>query len=113
MAHHARQPSCYFQALVKQVEDIAAARGAGQVVLIVIGVGPMSGVEAQLLRHAYPVASAGTVAENARLEIERRFEGVTDRYGRTTDFRTAIVIMTEAGYGKISLAVLQKPAQES
>ena len=32
--------------------------------------GPLSGVEAQLLKHAYPVASAGTVAEGAELVIE-------------------------------------------
>ncbi|MGD2054620.1 MAG: hydrogenase maturation nickel metallochaperone HypA, partial [Gammaproteobacteria bacterium] len=51
------------QALMNQVENIAAERNARSVVSIVIGMGPLSGVEAQLLKHAYPVASAGTVAE--------------------------------------------------
>ena len=58
------------QALMNQVESIAAERNARSVVSIVVGMGPLSGVEAQLLKHAYPVASAGTVAEGARLVIE-------------------------------------------
>jgi hydrogenase nickel incorporation protein HypA/HybF len=58
------------QALVTQVESIAHEHSAVRVVSIVIGMGALSGVEAQLLRHAYPVASAGTVAEDAQLEIE-------------------------------------------
>ncbi len=58
------------QALMNQVESIAAERDAVQVVSIVIGMGPLSGVEEQLLKHAYPVASAGTVAEGAKLIIE-------------------------------------------
>ena len=58
------------QALMNQVESIAAERNARSVVSIVVGMGPLSGVEAQLLQHAYPVASAGTVAEGAELVIE-------------------------------------------
>ena len=58
------------QALMNQVESIAAERNARSVVSIVVGMGPLSGVEAQLLKHAYPVASAGTVAEGAELVIE-------------------------------------------
>ncbi|UCB54764.1 MAG: hydrogenase maturation nickel metallochaperone HypA [Thiotrichales bacterium] len=58
------------QALMNQVEGIAAERNARSVISIVVGMGPLSGVEAQLLKHAYPVASAGTVAEGAELVIE-------------------------------------------
>ena len=58
------------QALMNQVESIAAERNARSVVSIVVGMGPLSGVEAQLLKHAYPVASAGTIAEGARLVVE-------------------------------------------
>ena len=58
------------QALMAQIESIAAERNASSVVSIVIGMGPLSGVEARLLQHAYPVASAGTVAEGAELVIE-------------------------------------------
>lgn len=58
------------QSLMNQVESIAAERNAQSVTTIIIGMGPLSGVEAQLLKNAYPIASAGTVAENAELIIE-------------------------------------------
>ncbi len=58
------------QSLIDQVEVIALERKAQSVTTIVIGMGPLSGVEAQLLKNAYPVASAGTIAEDAELVIE-------------------------------------------
>jgi hydrogenase nickel incorporation protein HypA/HybF len=58
------------QSLMDQVETIALERNAQQVTSIVVAMGPLSGVEAQLLKNAYPIASAGTVAENAELVIE-------------------------------------------
>ncbi len=58
------------QSLLEQVESIALERSAQCVTSIVVGMGPLSGVEAQLLKNAYSVASAGTVAENAPLVIE-------------------------------------------
>lgn len=58
-------------ALVAQVESIAAEHGATSVSRIVLQIGPLSGVEADLLRNAYPLAVAGTIAESAELELER------------------------------------------
>ena len=58
------------QALIGQVEKVARENGAHRVVSIVIAVGPLSGVEARLLEHAYLVAAAGTLAEHATLTIE-------------------------------------------
>jgi hydrogenase nickel incorporation protein HypA/HybF len=58
------------QSLIDQIETIAEERNALSVTSIVVGIGPLSGVEAQLLKNAYPVASAGTVAEHAVLVIE-------------------------------------------
>ncbi len=58
------------QSLMDQVETIAYERNAKSVTSIVVAMGPLSGVEAQLLKNAYPIASAGTVAENAELVIE-------------------------------------------
>ena len=58
------------QSLMDQIESIAAERNAQCVTSIVVGMGPLSGVEAQLLKNAYPVASAGTIAEDAELIIE-------------------------------------------
>ncbi len=58
------------QALVGQIEAIARERAAQSVPLVVIGVGPLSGIEAQSLKNAYPLATAGTVAEGSELRIE-------------------------------------------
>ena len=58
------------QSLMEQVESIANERDAKCVTSITIGIGPLSGVEFQLLKNAYPIASAGTVAEDAELIIE-------------------------------------------
>jgi hydrogenase nickel incorporation protein HypA/HybF len=58
------------QALLDQVERIAVEHGASAVERILLRVGPLSGVEGALLRHAYPLAAAGTIAESADLVIE-------------------------------------------
>jgi hydrogenase nickel incorporation protein HypA/HybF len=56
-------------ALMQQVESIARSRKAALVSKIVLDVGPLSGVEPELLRKAYPLAAAGTVAADAELVI--------------------------------------------
>jgi hydrogenase nickel incorporation protein HypA/HybF len=58
------------QSLLEQVERIAADHGAERVERIRVRIGPLSGVEADLLRSAYPLAAAGTIAEGAKLDIE-------------------------------------------
>ncbi len=57
-------------ALLDQVRAIAHEHGAVAVTRIEVKVGPLSGVEADLLQHAYPLAVAGTIAENAELALE-------------------------------------------
>ncbi len=56
--------------LLEQVERIARERDAKSVTRIELKIGPLSGVEPELLRHAYPLAAAGTLAEDAELVIE-------------------------------------------
>ena len=56
--------------LMQQVESIARERDATRVTRIVLNVGPLSGVEPDLLQHAYPLATAGSIAEEAELVIE-------------------------------------------
>ena len=56
--------------LLQQVEAIAREHEATSVERIVLKVGPLSGVEADLLQNAYPLAIAGSVAEHAELVIE-------------------------------------------
>ena len=58
------------QSLMDRVESIASERDAQSVTSIVVAMGPLSGVETQLLKNAYSVASAGTVAEGAELVID-------------------------------------------
>ena len=55
--------------LLQQVEAIAAERHAAAVIRIELEVGPLSGVEPDLLRNAWPLAAAGTIAEPADDEV--------------------------------------------
>ena len=56
--------------LLEQVGSIAAQKSSSRVSRIEVRVGPLSGVEAELLRNAWPLASAGTIAVDAELVIE-------------------------------------------
>ena len=58
------------QSLMSQVENIALEHNAQNVTSITVAVGALSGVEAELLKNAYPIASAGTVAKDAELIVE-------------------------------------------
>jgi hydrogenase nickel incorporation protein HypA/HybF len=58
------------QALLAEVSQIARAQHSAKVLRVLVRLGPLSGVEARLLARAYPLAQAGTVAENSELVIE-------------------------------------------
>lgn len=58
------------QGLIGQVERVAAAHGARKVTKISLRIGPLGGAEPDLLRSAYTIARAGTVASDAELAIE-------------------------------------------
>ena len=91
--------------LLEQVAAIAQERAATNVTRIELNIGPLSGVEAELLRNAYPIAAAGTVAENAELIIHgaeivvscsqcgAESSAVANRLicGECGDFRTRVV----------------------
>jgi hydrogenase nickel incorporation protein HypA/HybF len=57
------------QGLMRQVEQVAATHGATAVAHIVLQIGALSGVEPPLLERAFAIARAGTVAQEAELEI--------------------------------------------
>lgn len=57
------------QALIDQVESVAREHRACQINEIFIEIGPLSGVEPPLLEQAFDIASAGTVADGAKLMI--------------------------------------------
>jgi hydrogenase nickel incorporation protein HypA/HybF len=56
--------------LLGQLESIARQHGADAITRVELEIGPLSGVEAELLRNAYPIAVAGTLAEHAELVID-------------------------------------------
>ncbi len=58
------------QALMSQVETIAAQHQAGKVTCITVQIGVLSGVVPELLTQAFTIARAGTIAEQARLITE-------------------------------------------
>lgn len=58
------------QGLMSQVEQIARDKGANRVDSIVLSIGPLAGVEPDLLNRAFEVARAETVASEAELQIE-------------------------------------------
>ena len=86
------------QGLMSQVEQIARREDAESVTRILLSVGPLSGVEPQLLADAFPIAAAGTVAENARLDIETQPIRVKcDTCGAETDARANRLLCGNCG----------------
>lgn len=67
---HAMHELSVCLSLLQQVETIAAERNASRVTAITLNIGPLSGVEPDLLKNAYPLAAAGTLAEQAELIVE-------------------------------------------
>ena len=59
------------QALMEEVERVAREQRARRIVTVTVRIGPLSGVEPALLESAYPLASAGTMAADSRLIVER------------------------------------------
>ena len=59
------------QALIRQIQDIAREQQAVAVTSVKLLIGPLSGVEPDLLKQAFPLASVGSVAETAQLVIEK------------------------------------------
>lgn len=58
------------QALIRQASQIAMQNGATRINQIQLRIGPLSGAEPELIQQAFPVASRGTCAERAVLDIE-------------------------------------------
>ena len=58
------------QDVIAQVERIAQQHQAIAIERIEMQIGPLSGVEAPLLKSAFTIACSGTIAENAELAIE-------------------------------------------
>ncbi len=58
------------QALVEQINDVARQNGADAVTRVVIQVGKLRAVVPEILRWGFEIASEGSIAEGAELEVE-------------------------------------------
>lgn len=58
------------QALLKQLDEIAARENASEITRILVRVGPLSGIVPELLTQAFSIARAGTIAAHAQLVTE-------------------------------------------
>jgi hydrogenase nickel incorporation protein HypA/HybF len=59
------------QSIMQQLEQIAKDNHADQIDSIYLQIGPLSGVEAELLKQAFPLAAAGSCASQAQVHIEQ------------------------------------------
>jgi hydrogenase nickel incorporation protein HypA/HybF len=60
------------QSMLCQVEEIASREQAVAVERIIIQIGPLSGVVPELLKQAFSIARAGTIAATAELVTESK-----------------------------------------
>ena len=58
------------QSMLRQIENLVEEKGARGVHSVRVQIGPLSGVESELLAQAFPVAVAGSVAQGAALIME-------------------------------------------
>ena len=58
------------QALLRQVLEVAEERGTQRIGRIKLRIGPLSGIEPELLKTAFPLVAAGTPGEDANIEID-------------------------------------------
>ena len=111
--------------LLQQLEQIAGERNAACVTRITLSIGPLSGVEPDLLQQAYPLATAGTVAADAELVIETadvvvrcsQCESETTVVpnkllcGSCGDFRTSVISGDELTLMRVELDSAAKPLE--
>lgn len=92
------------QGLMREVERVAHAAGADRVVSVTVRIGPLSGVEPQLLESAFPLASAGTSAAGARLIIERAALRVRcQRCGGESEVPSTRLVCTHCGHWRVQV----------
>ncbi|MCW8956113.1 MAG: hydrogenase maturation nickel metallochaperone HypA [Gammaproteobacteria bacterium] len=58
------------QSIIQQALKLADEYRAESIIKINLAIGPLAGIDTHLLKQAFPLASAGTLAETAGLETE-------------------------------------------
>ena len=111
--------------LLGQLESIARENNAEAITRVELELGPLCGVEAELLRNAYPIAVAGTLAEDADLVIDEgelivecstcgaRSHAVPNRLvcGSCNDFRTKVVSGADMLLRRVELKTAPEPSR--
>ena len=91
-------------ALMNEVLAIAGSREVQFVTEVHVSVGPLSGVERPLLRNAFPVAAAGTVASKAELHLQEAPVRVRcDVCGAESDAKASNLVCTACGNWRTQL----------
>jgi hydrogenase nickel incorporation protein HypA/HybF len=92
------------QALIDQVAQVARRERAASVTAIHVSVGPLSGVEPQLLEQAYPLAAAGSLAEAAELCVESApIRVYCDQCDRETTATASRLVCADCGNWRTTL----------
>ncbi len=92
------------EALIDQVTDIAREQQVSSVSDIFVSVGPLSGVEGPLMQNAFPIAAAGTVADQAALHLETTGIRVRcDECGEESDARMNNLVCAACGDWRTTL----------
>ena len=106
------------QALIGQVTDVARKENAAAVSDIYVRVGPLSGVEGPLMQNAFPIAAAGTVADEAQLHLEATsIRVICDECGLESDAEVNRLVCRQCGDWRTTLVsgdelVLQRVVME-
>jgi hydrogenase nickel incorporation protein HypA/HybF len=92
------------QALMGEVLAIARSSHARSVTDVHVSVGPLSGVEHPLMRTAFPVAAAGTVASQAELHLQQTAVRVScDECGAETEVAVNRLVCGHCGNWRTQL----------
>lgn len=90
--------------LVLQVEDAAREHDARAVTAIVVSLGPLSGIHADELRQAFPLVSAGSMAQDAQLLVQYKpLQLRCQACGREGESDTAVECCAGCGSERLQL----------
>lgn len=92
------------RALLQQVMEIAEEHRAEEISVIKLRIGPLSGIETELLRRSFPLVCHGTIAQNSALEIvSAPINLYCDRCDRQSEARNNQLQCRHCGSVKVQL----------
>ena len=92
------------EAVLRQVLDVAASHDMRPVMRITLRIGPLAGVEPDLLRFAFPLVAAGTPCDGALIDIEcSHVEVRCHACGQTSEARSNRLLCACCGGWRVSI----------